>query len=111
MPGPLYHVGATAICPHAGQIQTASSNVRVLVGGMPVATAADTSLVAGCVFTVPGPKPQPCVRVQWLVPAARVLVNGVPALLQTTPGLCLSAEQIPQGPPTVVANQPRVVGM
>jgi hypothetical protein len=111
MPGPLYHVGATAICPHAGQVQTVSSNVRVLVGGMPVATMADTSLVAGCVFTVPGPKPQPCVRVQWIVPAARVLVNGAPALLQTSAGLCLSPEQIPQGPPTVVANQPRVVGM
>ncbi len=110
MPGPLYHVGATAICPHAGQVQTVSSNVRVLVGGMPVATMADTSLIAGCAFTLPGGKPQPCIRVQWIVPAARVLVNGVPALLQTSTGLCLSPEQIPQGPPTVVANQPRVVG-
>lgn len=109
MPGPLYHVGATALCSHAGQVQTVSSNVRVLVGGMPVATMADTSLVVGCAFTVPGPKPQPCIRVQWLTPAARVLVNGVPPLMQTSAGLCLSAEQIPQGAPMVVANQPRVV--
>jgi hypothetical protein len=109
MPGPLLHVGATAICPHAGQVQIVPSNARVLVSGMPVAVLPDTTLVAGCVFTLPGPKPSPCVRVQWLVPAARVLVMGQPALLQTSTGLCLSPEQAPQGPPTVLAAQPRVV--
>ena len=109
MPGPIFHVGATAICPHGGQVQTISSNARVLVGGMPAATLADTYLVAGCVFTV-GPKPQPCVRVQWLVPAVRVMVMGQPVILQTSTGLCLSAEQIPQGPPAVLVTQPRVVG-
>jgi hypothetical protein len=109
MPGPIFHVGATAICPHGGQVQTISSNARVLVGGMPAATLADTYLVAGCVFTV-GPKPQPCVRVQWLVPAVRVTVMGQPVILQTSTGLCFSAEQIPQGPPAVLVTQPRVVG-
>jgi hypothetical protein len=110
MPAPLFHVGATAICPHGGQVTVTSSNTRVLVGGASVATMADTCTVAGCAFTVPPGKPQPCVRVQWLVPAARVLVLGQPALLQTSTGLCLSAEQIPQGPPSVVATQPRAVG-
>jgi hypothetical protein len=47
MPGPLFHVGATAICPHAGQITTISTNARVLVNGMPVATMGDTFLVSG----------------------------------------------------------------
>ena len=111
MPGPLYHVGASAICPHGGQVTVISANVRVLVSGMPVAVLTDVGLVAGCVFTVPPGKPQPCVKVQWLVPAARILINGQPALLQTSVGLCQSAEQIPQGPPTIVATQPRVVGM
>lgn len=110
MPGPLFHVGATAICPHAGQVQVISTNTRVMVNGMPVATMGDTYLVAGCPFTVPPGKPQPCVKVQWLVPATRVFVNGQPAILQTSTGLCQSAEQIPQGPPTIVATQPRVVG-
>lgn len=109
MPGPIFHVGATAICPHGGQVQTISSNARVLVGGMPAATMADTYLVAGCAFAV-GPKPQPCVRVQWIVPAVRVLVMGQPVILQTSTGLCLSAEQIPQGPPAVLVTQPRVIG-
>ncbi len=110
MPGPLFHVGAAAICPHAGQIQVISTNTRVMVNGLPVATMGDTYVVAGCSFTIPPGKPQPCVKVQWLVPATRVLVNGQPAILQTSTGLCQSAEQIPQGPPTVVATQPRVIG-
>ncbi len=77
---------------------------------MPVATLSDTSLVAGCAFTV-GPQPMPCLRVQWLVPAVRVKVMGQPALLPTSTGLCLSPVQAPQGPPVVTTNQPRVVGM
>jgi hypothetical protein len=109
MPGPLYHVGAVAICPHGGQITTISSNVRVLVSGMPVATIADTSLVAGCAFTIP--PPQPCIKVQWLVGATRVLVNGLPALVQSSMGLCLGPTQAPQGPATIVNTQPRVIGI
>lgn len=109
MPGPLYHVGAVAICPHGGQITTISSNVRVLVSGMPVATIADQSLVAGCAFTIP--PPQPCIRVQWIVPATRVLINGQPALIQTSVGLCLGPTQAPQGPATIITTQPRVIAM
>jgi hypothetical protein len=109
MPGFLMHAGATAICPHGGQVSVIPSNARVLVGGQPVATLADTYLVAGCAFMV-GPKPQPCIKVQWLVPATRVLVGGQPAILQDSTGLCLSPEQIPQGPPSVVMTQVRVRG-
>ena len=110
MPGPLYHVGGVAICPHGGQISVVSSNSRVLVSGMPIATMADFYPIAGCVFTLPGPKPSPCIKVQWLVPATRVLVNGQPALLQTSSGLCQSPEQAPQGPPTIISTQLRVIG-
>jgi hypothetical protein len=109
MPGPLYHAGAVAICPHGGQVQTIPASPRVLVSGMPVAVMTDTSLVAGCVFTI-GPKPSPCVRVQWLVPAVRVTSMGQPVLLQSSIGLCLSPEQAPQGPPTILSTQPRVIG-
>jgi hypothetical protein len=109
MPGFLFHVGASAMCPHGGPVTNVSSNARVLVGGLPVATLADTFLVAGCAFTVPPGKPQPCVTVQWLTPATRVLVNGQPPILMTSAGLCQSVEQIPQGPPTVAATQTRVI--
>lgn len=110
MSGFLLHVGATVMCPHAGSVSIISSNSRVSVGGQFVATISDTYMVAGCPFTVPGPKPQPCIKVQWLVPAMRVRVNGQAVILQSSTGLCQSAEQIPQGPPNVVVQQTRVRG-
>jgi hypothetical protein len=110
MGSPLFHVGATAMCPHGGQVSTIPSNTRVLVGGQPVATMGDTFLVAGCAFTVPPSKPQPCVKVQWLVPATRVRVGGQFAILQSSSGLCQSAEQIPGGPPSVTVTQLRAKG-
>jgi len=111
MPGPLLHVGAVFACPHGTPGQVVSSNARVIVSGTPVATMADTFPIAGCPFQIPvgaGTKPQPCVKVQWLVPATRVLVGGSPPILATSQGLGLSAEQIPQGPPTVSTVQTRV---
>jgi hypothetical protein len=110
MAGMLYQVGATALCPHGGQVFASPGNPRVKLSGQPAATLSDVFSIAGCAFTVPGPKPQPCVLVRWLVPAARVRVGGVPAILQTSSGLCQSAEQIPQGPPNVAATQVRVRG-
>jgi hypothetical protein len=98
------------MCPHGGQLSIISTNVRVTAGGQPLATMSDQFLIAGCAFTIPPGKPQPCMKVQWLVPAARVTIGGQPAILQTSSGLCLSADQIPQGPPTVTVAQTRVLG-
>lgn len=108
MPGPLFHVGATAICTHGGQVQTIPTNTRVLVSGQPVAVVSDQFLVAGCAFNVSS-SPHPCIKVQWLVPAVRVTINGQPAILQTSTGLGLAADQAPQGPPTIVQTQTRVI--
>ena len=110
MGAPLFHVGATAQCPHGSPITAVTANTRVLLGGQPAATFADTYLVTGCPFTVPPGKPQPCIKVQWLVPAARVRINGQPALLRNSVGLCLSADQIANGPPVVALTQMRVSG-
>jgi hypothetical protein len=109
VPGLLCNAGMTAMCPHGGAVQVVPGNPRVLLGGLPAATISDAYLIAGCVFTV-GPKPQPCVKVQWLVPAARVLIGGNPAVTRTSTGLCQSAEQIPAGPPSIVMTQMRVSG-
>ena len=111
MPGPLFHVGATAICAHAtGTVQVISSNTRVFVSGMPAATMADNALIAGCIFPPPPATPTPCLRVQWITPAARVLINGQPALLQTSVGLGLNPAQAPQGPISILMTQTRVIG-
>jgi len=114
MPGFLVHVGATAMCPHAGQVTFITTNTRVMVGGQPAITLPDLFTVAGCPFQIPiptGTKPQPCVTGRWIVPATRVLINGQPAILLTSTGLCQSVEQIPQGPPTVTVTQTRVGGI
>ena len=113
MAGFLLHVGASVICTHGASASIVSSNQRVKVGGQAVATIADTTTVAGCPFQVPvpgGTKPQPCVKIQWAAPATRVRVLGQFVLLQTSSGACQSAEQIPQGAPTVVTTQVRVKG-
>lgn len=114
MPGFLVHVGASGICPHGGQTAFITSNARVLVSGQPALTLSDMFTIAGCPFQIPvgaGTKPQPCVTGRWIVPATRVFINGQPAILQASTGLCQSVEQIPQGPPTVIATQVRVGGM
>lgn len=110
MAGPLLHVGAVGTCSHGmGQMSIISANARVFVSGMPVATFADKGVFAGCLFNVSG-KPQPCVTTQWLAPATRVMVNGSPALTMPGPHLCLSADQIPAGPPIIASCQVRVIG-
>lgn len=115
MPGNLLHVGATLQCFHAGPAAITPSQTRVVTPMGPVATASDLIAVTGCPFQVPigtGTKPQPCVKVQWAMISGRVQASGKPVLLATVGsggGICQSAEQIPQGAPTVVTVQPRVV--
>jgi hypothetical protein len=112
MPGPMLTVGSGTTCTHSAPCSPVPTAGRVLAAGTPVLTVADAFPVAGCPFQVPvgaGTKPQPCVRITWLVPAARVLVGGSPALLATSTALCQSAEGIPAGPPVVASPQPRVV--
>jgi hypothetical protein len=104
MPGPLFHVGAVAMCPHGGQITTISSDTRVLASGMPVALVIDQFLVAGCAFTV-GVVPQPCVMVQWTAPTVETLINGQPAVTAASVGLCIAANGAPNGPAVVVSTQ------
>jgi uncharacterized Zn-binding protein involved in type VI secretion len=108
----LFHVNAVATCPHqSGQVSTIVSNPRVKVSNQPVATLNDQYLIAGCAFTVPTSKPQPCIKVQWLRVASRVKVNGNPVVLQSSQGLCKSAEEIPQGSPSIKVTQLRVKGI
>ena len=116
MPGLLLHVNAGCQCFHAAPATITPAQARVLVSGQPVATMPSQIAVAGCPFQVPvpaGTKPQPCLTIKWSMPSARLLVGGTPAMLLPAPGpgpgICLSAEQIPQGAPVLSAVQPRVI--
>lgn len=113
MPGYLLHENATVLCFHGAKVNAITSSTRVKVSNQAAVKINDTFVVTGCPFTLPTtpPKPQPCVKVQWLRPAMRVLIEGQPALLQDSFGICLSAEQIPQGSPNIVMTQTRVRGL
>lgn len=111
MSGNVVHVGATIMCPHMGTVTAITSNARVFVSGQPVVTVSDTFTVSGCTFLMTTPSPQPCILARWLVPSARILVNGQSAILKTSSGICQSAAQAPQGPPNVLVTQPGVKGM
>lgn len=112
MPGPVLHAGAVVMCPHGGSLNLAAPVPRVLLSGRPVAVISDPGPVAGCPFQIPtpgGPKPQPCISTRWMVAATRVTVLGQPVLINPSVALCLSAEQIPGGPPSVLVCQARVI--
>jgi hypothetical protein len=111
MPGQMLQVGLTAMCPHGGQVQAVAASPRVKMSGQLALVQSDTFTISGCPFQIPppvGPKPQPCVKVQWLVAAMRVKIGGTPVLITSSTGLCQSAEQIPQGSPNIVVTQIRV---
>lgn len=107
MPGPMQHVGAALNCGHGGSVQVVSSNTRVFVSKMPVATMSDTWTVVGCPLNVSG-SPVPCVSIRWVVPSARVRVNGQPVILSTSTGMSVNAAQAPQGAPIPLSSQVRV---
>jgi hypothetical protein len=118
MAGFLLHVGAAVQCFHKASATVSPGSPKVLVGGQAVASTQSKVTVAGCPFQVPAPsgtKPQPCVSVQWGTVATKVQVDGKPALLGPAPGvvagICQSAEQIPQGAPSITSMQSKVSGM
>jgi hypothetical protein len=117
MPGLLLHVNAGCQCFHQAPATITPVQARVRVSGEAVATMPSQIAVSGCLFQVPvgpGTKPQPCLTIKWSMPSTRLLVDGAPVMLLPTPGpgpgVCLSAEQIPQGAPVLSAVQPRVIG-
>lgn len=98
-------VGANAMCPHGGQISSITTNTRVFVNRQPAVTQVDTFPIIGCTFPS-----HPCILSKWHLPATRILVNGKPAILQDSQGICYSADQSPQGPPNIISTQIRARG-
>ena len=109
MAGMLLHVGASILCAHGGQAQVAPGAPRVRLGGQPAASMADLYPVAACPLNVSG-APQPCLKIDWITPAARVRIGGQPAVLSVSTGFGVGAPQAPQGPASVVASQTRARG-
>lgn len=108
---PILTTLSSAQCPHGGTVMlnTTADTLCQIDGGFALLLT-DVHTVAGCPFQKPGPVPSPCVTVRWLSGATQTKVNQTPVLLQTSTGLCLSAEQIPQGPAIITQVQPRAKG-
>jgi len=106
----LLNASTMMMCPHGGTVQAITSNTRVKVGGDFALRQSDTFMIAGCPFFI-GPTPHPCMQVQWIQPASRDQVLNDFALTQASVGLCLAADQAPQGPVSIVTTQPQVSGL
>lgn len=99
-------------CPHGGTVTIASTNSKTSATAA-LALSTDTFTIAGCPFQIPvgtGTVPHPCVKVQWTLTNQQVKVDGTPTLSQSSQGLCLAADQAPQGPVSIVATQAKATG-
>jgi hypothetical protein len=107
----ILQYGCTIRCPHGATASAQTTNMRVKVGGGYALLVTDVFTIAGCPFVLPGPTPHPCMTIRWLLPAFRVRVTGKPVLLQSSIGLCLAADGIPQGVALVSGVQNQVSGV
>jgi hypothetical protein len=71
----------------------------------------DTFTIAGCPFTLPSGTPHPCMTVQWVKSTLRCKAAGDFALAQDSIGMCLAADQAPQGTVLIQSTQPRASGV
>ncbi len=109
MPGYLLTAATQATCPHGAPVSFLPTQTRVLADSSPVLLASDQATIAGCPFNVSG-APSPCLTIQWLAPATRVMVTRTPVLLSTSIGLCLNPAAAPQGPAQLSSYQQKVRG-
>jgi hypothetical protein len=75
------------------------------VDGAAALLESDIHTVAGCIFTVPPGKPQPCVRIEWQAGATTCKVDGTAVLVKTSVGKCISAEGATQGVAIILMTQ------
>jgi hypothetical protein len=92
----ILQLGCTVQCPHGAMVLVIPSQQRVLLNNQPALLPADAAMVVGCPFNISG-KPQPCVTVSWSGEASHAQVNGQGPLLESSVGLCKSAEGVVQG--------------
>ncbi len=90
----LVQEGVALQCPHGAPILVKHGTRNVVLSGVPALSSQDSFQVLGC------PNDPPCAGVIWIgnASAGRVFIDGLPALLDTGSGMCVSAGQTPLGP-------------
>lgn len=105
MPGYILTTASQIKCTHGGTATLTTANTTVKVDNAFALVETDVHPVAGCPFTVPPGKPQPCVRIEWSAGAVMGKANQVAFLVQSSVGRCISAEGATQGIAIVVPVQ------
>jgi hypothetical protein len=105
---PILTTASTVMCPHGGMAQLVTSNTEALAGGAPALLQTDVHTILGCPFTPLAWSP--CLAIRWVTGATQVSVRNVPVLLQNSVGLCLNAQQLPQGVAIVLQVQQQARG-
>jgi hypothetical protein len=105
MPGYILTTASQITCTHGGTVKLSTSNTKLKIDGSAALLESDVHSVTGCVFTLPGPKPSPCVKVEWSLGAAMCKSNGTAVLTQSSVGKCSSAEGAIQGMAIVAQTQ------
>jgi len=108
MPGKILTTASQIKCAHGGTVTLTTSNTTLKIDGMPALLESDMHTVAGCAFTLPGPKPSPCVKIEWSLGAVMCKVNDTAVLIETSVGKCSSAEGVVQGVAIVAQKQMKV---
>lgn len=104
MPGAILTIASTIMCMHGGSVILSTSNAKLMIDGVPALVESDVHPVAGCPFTLPGPKYSPCVRVEW-TGGAQATAGGAKVLVMSSIGKCISAEGATQGVAIIVNTQ------
>lgn len=89
------------LCPHGGMVMhTPTTVVTYRVAGDIPMLQTDLYHVVAC----PNPNYR-CGRVMWATASKKLILNGVPALLNTSVGLCQTSSGMPLGPAMIMSYQ------
>ena len=105
MLGYILTTASQIICTHGGTAILTTSDTKVKVESSLALLETDIHSVAGCPFTLPGPKPSPCVRIEWSAGAMQCKTDGTKVLVRSSVGKCYSAENLMQGLALIVQTQ------
>lgn len=111
MAGKYLTVQSMIQCPHGGKVNLNTKNTKVDADGTKVLLESDVHTVTGCPFTLPGPKPSPCVKVEWKAGTTKATVDGEKILMTSSVGLCKSGEGSPQGTAIISNTQQKAEGV
>lgn len=109
--GNLLNTSSMMMCPHGGMVSATSSNSVAKADGAYILRGSDTFTIAGCPFTLPSGSPHPCVKVMWQVTAMKHKAAGELCLTSDSTGLCVAADNAPQGTVMIGNTQMKVEGL